>query len=128
MILFLHSALFLPSFSPAVVIYLSHAYFHLMVGRPILLLFPGMSTSSILLAICSSFILLTCSYHFCRFSVIFLGACATLVVLIMCSFRIASLIVTPHSHLSILTSFTTNYRLVVVLVLLLVPGSLHYTT
>ena len=86
---FLHSTLFvaLSSFNPACVISLLHASFHLRFGRP-LLLFLGMSTSSILLNMCSSFILLTWPYHFSRFSVIFLDACTTLVVPIMCSFRI----------------------------------------
>ena len=62
----------LSSFNPACVISLLHASFHLRFGHP-LLLFPGMSTSSILLTVCSSFILLTWSYHFSRFSVIFLS-------------------------------------------------------
>ena len=39
-------------------------------------------------------------------SVIFVDACSTLVVPLMCSFRILSLRVTPHIHLSILASFT----------------------
>ena len=47
-----HNAV-LSSFKPASVIYLLHASFHLRSGRP-LLLFPGMSTSSILLTMCSS--------------------------------------------------------------------------
>ena len=42
------------------------------------------------------------------FSVIFLDACTTLVVPLMCSFRILSLLVTPHIHLSILISFTSS--------------------
>ena len=82
LILFLHSALFvaLSTFSPASVISLLHASFHLRFGRP-LRLFPGMSTYSILLTMCSSFILLTWPYHFSRFSVIFLDACTTLHVI-----------------------------------------------
>ena len=66
-----YSALFvvLPSFSPAHVIFPLHASFHLRFGLPLLLLFHGMSTSSILLTMCSSFILLTWPYHFSRFSV-----------------------------------------------------------
>ena len=62
-----------------------HAAFHLRFGRP-LLLFPGMSTSSILLAMCSSFVLITWSYHLSCFSVIFLDACGgtTLVVPLTC--------------------------------------------
>ena len=83
------------------------ASFHLRFGRP-LLLFPGISTSNILLTMCSSFILLTWPYHFSRFSVIFLDACTTPVVPLMCSFRILSLLVTPHIHLSILISFTSS--------------------
>ena len=97
----------LSSCNPACVISLLHAFFHLRFGHP-LLLFPGMSTSSILLAMCSSFILLTWPYHFSRFSVIFFDACTTLVVPLMCSFRIVSLLVTPHIHLSILISFTSS--------------------
>ena len=108
-ILFLHAALFvaLSSFNPACVISLLHASFHRRFGRP-LLLFPGMSTSSILLTMCSSFILITWPYHLSRFSVIFLNACTTLVVPLMCSFRILSLLDTPHIHLSILISFTSS--------------------
>ena len=109
MILFLHAALFvvLSSFSPTSVMSLLHASFHLRFGRS-LLLFPGISTSNILLTMCSSFILLTWPYHFSRFSVIFLDACTTPVVPLMCSFRILSLLVTPHIHLSILISFTSS--------------------
>ena len=40
----------------------------------------GMSTSGILLTMCSSFILIILPYHFSRCSVIFLDACTTLVV------------------------------------------------
>ena len=47
------------------------ASFNLRFGLPLLLV-PGMSTSSILLTACSSFILLTWPYHFRRFSVYFL--------------------------------------------------------
>ena len=109
MILFLHSALFvvLSSFRPISVMSLLQASFHLRFGRP-LILFHGMSTSSILLTVCAPFILLTWPYHFSRFSIIFLDACTTLVVLQMCSFRILSLLVTPHIHLSILISFTSS--------------------
>ena len=104
---FLHAALFvvLSSFRPTSVMSLLHASFHLRFGRP-LLLFPVISTSGILLTMCSSFILLTWTYHFSRFSVVFLEACTTLVVPLMCSFRILSLLVTPHIQLSILVSFT----------------------
>ena len=84
---------------------LLHASFHRRFGRP-LLLCPGMFTANIILTMCSSFILLTWPYHFSRFSVIFLDACTTLVVPLMCSFRILSHLVTPHIHLSILISFT----------------------
>ena len=80
---------------------------HRRFGRP-LLLFPGMSTSNILLTMCSTFILLTWPYHFSRFSVIFLHSCTTLVVPLMCSFRIVSLLVTPHIHICILISFTSS--------------------
>ena len=71
MIVFLHAALFvvLSSFRPTSCL------------SCILpsLLFPGVSTSNILLTMCSSFILLTCPYHFSRLSVIFLDACTTIV-------------------------------------------------
>ena len=109
MIFFLHSALFvvLSSFNPASVIALLHASFLLRFGRP-LLLFSGLSTSSVLLTMCSSFILLRWPYHFSPFSIFFLDACTTLVVPRMCSFRILSLLVTPHIHLSILISFTSS--------------------
>ena len=111
MILFLHSALFvvLSSFNPASVISLLHAYFHLRFGRP-LLLFPGMSTSNILLTMCSSFIVLTWPYHFSHFSVIFLDAWTTLVDPLMCSFQILSLLVTPQS-----ISASPSHSLLVVL-------------
>ena len=84
-----------------------HASFHLRFGRP-LLLFPGMSTSSILLTMCSYLILLTWPYNFSRCSVIFFDAWTNLGVPLMCSFWIWSLLVTPHIHLSILTSFTSS--------------------
>ena len=109
MISFLHAALFvvLSSFRPTSVMSLLHASFHRRFGRP-LHIFPGMSTSNILLTMCSSFILLTWPYHFSRFSVIFLDACTTLAVPLTCSFRIVSLLVTPNIHLSILISFTSR--------------------
>ena len=74
---FLHAALFvvLSSFRTTSAMSLLHASFHLRFGRP-LLLFPGVSTSSILLTVCSSFILLKWPYHVSRFSVIFLETCA----------------------------------------------------
>ena len=95
----------LSSFSPSSVLSLLHAYFHLRFGLNVLL-FPGMSTSSILHNKGSYFILIIWPYHFSRFSVIFLDVCTTLVVPLMCSFRIVSLLVTPHIHLSI--SFTSS--------------------
>ena len=109
MMIFLHAALFvvLSSFGPTSVMSLIHASFHLRFGLPLLIL-PGMSTSNILLTMCSSFILLTWPYHFSGFSVIFLDACTTLVIPLMCSFRILSRLVTPHIHLSILISFTSS--------------------
>ena len=117
MMVFLHAALFvvLSSFRTTSVVYLLHASFHLRFGR-ILLLFPGMSTSSILLTMCSSFVLLTWLCHFSRFSVILLEPCTTLVDDLMCSFRMVTLLVTTHIHISILISFTSSracYPLVV---------------
>ena len=67
----------LSSFSPVFVIYLLHASFHLRFGLP-LLICHGMSISSILLTMCSFFILLTWPNHFSRFSVIFLATLAPL--------------------------------------------------
>ena len=96
-------------FQPHICHHLSllHTSFHLMFGRP-LLLFHVMSTCSILLTMCSSFILLTWPYHFSRFSVIFLDDCTTVVVPLMCSFRILSLLVILHAHLTIVISFTSS--------------------
>ena len=109
MILFLHATLFvvLSYFRPTSVMSLLHASFHRRCGRP-LLLFPCMSTSNILRTMSSSFILHTWPYHFSRFSVIFLDACTTLFVPLMCTFRILCLRVTPHIQLSILVSFTSS--------------------
>ena len=92
---------------------LLHASFHLRFGHP-LLLFPGMSTSSILLTMCSSFILLTWPYHFSSYSVIFLDACTTLFVPLMCSFRILT------ESLSLCTSISasSSHLLLVVLLVL----------
>ena len=84
---------------------LFQASFYLWFCRP-LLLFPGMSTSNILLTMCSSFILLTWPYHFSSFSVIVLDTCATLVVPLVCSFPILCFLATPHIHISTLISFT----------------------
>ena len=39
---------------------------------------------------------------------IFLDACTTLVVPLMCSFRMLSLLVTPHIHICIIISFTSS--------------------
>ena len=56
---------------------------------------------------CSSSLLITCPYHINLLSVIFLEACATLVVHRMCSFLILYFRVTPHIHRSILVSVTS---------------------
>ena len=56
---------------------------------------------------CSPSLLITCPYQINLLSVIFLEACATLVVPRMCSFLILSLRVTPHIHRSILISVTS---------------------
>ena len=50
---------------------------HIRFGSP-LFLFPGMSTSSIRLTVCPSFILITGRYHLSRFLYFFLEACTTL--------------------------------------------------
>ena len=52
---------------------------------------------------CYSSLLITCPCQFSRLSVIFLEACATLVVVPrMCSFLVIPLCVTPHIHRSII--------------------------
>ena len=100
--------------------YLSYAHLsNLRFGH--LLLFPGMTTSSILLTRCYSSILVTWSYHLSPCSVIFLAACVTFVVPLMCSFQILSL------RTSISAS-SSHLLLVVLLVLSLLPRSLHHTT
>ena len=108
MIVFLHTALFvaLSSFNPASVISLLHASYFRRFGRP---LFPLVCPHLAFFSLCAP---LSSSshgraYHFSRFSVISLDACASLVVA-LCSFRILSSLVTPHIHLSILISFTSS--------------------
>ena len=59
------------------------------------------------LSMYSPSLLITCPYQLNLLSVIFLEACATLVVPRMCSFLILSLPVTPHIHRSILISVTS---------------------
>ena len=71
------------------------------------LLFPGISALNTFLSMCSPSLLITCPYQINLLSVIFLEACATLVVPRMCSFLILSLRVTPHIHRSILISVTS---------------------
>ena len=75
-------------------------------GRP-LFLFPGISAFKTFPSMCSPSVLITCPCQFNLHSVIFLEACATLVVPRMCSFLILSLLVTPHIHRSILISVTS---------------------
>ena len=75
-------------------------------GRP-LFLFPGISALNTFLSMCSPSLLITCPYQINLLSVIFLEACATLVVPRMCSFLILSFRVTPHIHRSILISVTS---------------------
>ena len=72
----------LSSFSPASVISLLHASSPLMFGLPILLVL-AMSTTSTHLIMCPSFILITWSYRFSCFSVIFLNSCTILVAPLM---------------------------------------------
>ena len=124
MILFLHAALFvvLSSFSPASVVSLLHTSFHLTFGRP-LLLFIGMSTSSICLTMCSSFILLTWPQHFNRFSVIFLDVPLDHVAPQMCSFRIWSFLVTLRTSIS---ASSSHLLIVILLVLSLLPRCQHH--
>ena len=68
---------------------------------------PGISALNTFLSMCSPSLLITCPYQINLLSVIFLEACATLVVPRMCSFLILSLRVTPHIHGSILISVTS---------------------
>ena len=108
MIFLLHIALSVssPALSPVLFKSRWHASFHLGFGRP-LFLFPGISALYTFLSMCSPSLLITCPYQFNLLSVIFLEACATLVVPRMCSFMILSLRVTPHIHRSILISVTS---------------------
>ena len=108
MIFLLHIALSVssPALSPVLFKSRWHASFHLVFGRP-LFLFPGISALNTFLSMCSPSLLSTCPYQFNLLSVIFLEACATLVVPRMCSFLILSLRVTSHIHRSILISVTS---------------------
>ena len=108
MIFLLHIALFVssPALSPVLCKFRLHASFHLVFGRP-LFLFPGISALITFLSMCSPSLFITCPYQINLLSVIFLEACATLVVPRMCSFLILSLRVTPHIHRSILISVTS---------------------
>ena len=58
--------------------------FPLRFGRPLLSFPYNMSSSSILLTTCSSFIIITWPFHIRRFSVIFLDSCTTLIAPVMC--------------------------------------------
>ena len=88
-----------PALSPVLCKSRWHASFHLVFGRP-LFLFPGIYALNTFLSMCSPSLLITCPYQINLLSVIFLEACATLVVPRMCSFLILSLRVTPHIHRS----------------------------
>ena len=108
MIFLLHIALCVssPALSPVLFKYRLHASFRLVFGRPLFLL-PGISAFKTFPSMCSPSLLSTCPYQFNLLSVIFLEACATLVVPRMCSFLILSFLVTPHIHRSILISVTS---------------------
>ena len=125
MMVFLHAVLLivLSTFSPASVISLLRAVIHLMFGRS-LLLFPGMSISSILLTMCSSFILITRPYHSSSFLCNVLGrlrqSCCTSNMLI--SDRITYSSSSPIRFLIICVSrlgwwlfFLFKFRIVIVL-------------
>ena len=86
---------------------LLHTSFYCRFNLPCLLS-TGISAPSTLLNVSSSSLLITWPYHLRRFFVIFLGTCDTLVIPLICSFRILSLLVIPHIHLSILISFTST--------------------
>ena len=70
--------------------------------------FPSASILNIFFTVVSSSLLIICLYQFNHLSVIFLQACATLVVPGMCSFLILSLHVTPHIHHNIHISVTSE--------------------
>ena len=97
-------------------IYLTYLYFRF--GRP-LLLFPCISATSTLLAICFSFIRPR-QYHLNHFSAMFLDACATLFVHIMCSLQMLPLLVTQQINIII----WSHLLLVLLLVISLLPRSL----
>ena len=102
-IIFLHDALFVGlSFSNPDLSYLYHKQLPIL-GLTALFVFSWCIHIYVLLRH-----LITWSYHLSRVSVIFLDACATLVVHIMFTFRIISLLVTPHIHLRILISFISS--------------------
>ena len=71
-------------------------------------LLAGTCESPILLSTFLSSLLLTCPYHFSRFSVIFFVTGATFTDPVMCSFLSLSLFVTPHIHLGSIISFTIS--------------------
>ena len=101
-IFYLRDALFvrLSSFSLAFVIPILQTCSHLLFGDH-LLIFHGMFTSSVVLAISSSVILITLPCHLSSFSQEF---CWTLALpwlsVITCSIRILSLLVIPHEYLT----------------------------
>ena len=86
-----------------------HASFHLVFGRPFFI-FHGISVLSTSLSMCSSSILITCTYPFNRPYVIFLEACETLVVPRLCAFLIWSLRVTPHIGAYIVTFSSRSHH------------------
>ena len=75
------------------------ASFHYIFGRP-LFLFPGISVLNTFLSKCSSSLLITCPHQLVILSVIFLEACAILVVPRKGSLQILSLRVTRTSTLN----------------------------
>ena len=82
---------------------LSIQYFSCLVGTRLSILFRSLSHHfpfypfSTRSSVCVISFLIMFSYQFNRLSVIFLEACANLSLLIMCSFLILSLRVTPYS-------------------------------
>ena len=92
---------------------------HLRFGRP-LLLFPGVSTSSIFLTMCSSLILITLVKKLSRFSVIFLDACATLIVHFGYWGVVSPSI--PLSFRSSIAASSSHLLIIVLLVLSCCPG------
>ena len=102
------------SLSPAIVMFLLHAFFDHRFGLHLLPLFPSVSRSY---TMCSSSLPMTWPYHLRHFSVIFSDSCHTLVVPLVCSVRIITISVTPH-----IPSASSSRSLLAVLPVILLPS------